>query len=528
MKRLLTIALTALVLVPAPATSQTPVNSADRLIFWTGCRVVAALTDAELDAWEDRGVDGFVCTHQHLRDMGGTQNFTADPNHPLSTSDYDLQRTIRDSGIVGRAHARGMKLYLSVYLVNYYNNATPLKDWFDDAGWSGTVLPKLGDVAGAARLLGFDGLAFDQELYGRPEGAQRWPWNYPGNSHTEAEVRAKARERGRQVMTQVLKAFPGVDLLTYHYNFAGDWNSIVQKRYNDLDDFGANALFIDWYSGLSSVEGYAAIRLINTNFHKVKAPAATWDIAMQYEANHLLSLFSRSFPNWSYAAGRVHPTPFSWIDAGPSATSTYDDAKPPAEVEVQLAAMRKWGTGGEFLNFSFQDIRSFDYSPYVAGMQKASSPGEVDSTPPKLAVSTPTGGSSTVDLTGVVTDDMAVRSVSWSDDRGHSGVARTTFRVLSGDYLTGYDWQVDWQATVPLTSGPNVVTVTVEDVKGLRTTSSVTVDGPPATVTTTTSTSLPTTTTTVAPTTTTTVATTTTTVPKTTTTTAPKKGKGRK
>lgn len=37
------------------------INSADRLVFWTGCDDVAALSDADLDEWSNRGVDGFVC-----------------------------------------------------------------------------------------------------------------------------------------------------------------------------------------------------------------------------------------------------------------------------------------------------------------------------------------------------------------------------------------------------------------------------------------------------------------------------------
>jgi hypothetical protein len=37
------------------------VNSGDRLVFWTRCNDVAALSDADLDEWSNRGVDGFVC-----------------------------------------------------------------------------------------------------------------------------------------------------------------------------------------------------------------------------------------------------------------------------------------------------------------------------------------------------------------------------------------------------------------------------------------------------------------------------------
>ena len=108
----------------------------DRLIFWAGCERVAELTDDELDFWEESGVDGFVCMVGRLRDLGGTQDFTGDEDAALTGEQFELQRTLRDSEIVERAEARGMKMYLGAYLSNYNNTATPLVDWFDDEGWS--------------------------------------------------------------------------------------------------------------------------------------------------------------------------------------------------------------------------------------------------------------------------------------------------------------------------------------------------------------------------------------------------------
>src|SRR5688500_4421033 len=49
-------------------------NSADRAILWNGAWNVAALTDAELDAWARRGIDGFVLQVGWLAGgLGGTQ-----------------------------------------------------------------------------------------------------------------------------------------------------------------------------------------------------------------------------------------------------------------------------------------------------------------------------------------------------------------------------------------------------------------------------------------------------------------------
>ena len=149
----------------ADAAGSRPVpNSANRIVVWTACFQVYKLTNAQLDAWRARGVRGFACGIQRLQGMGATARFTGDLSQ-LGGSDYVLERTLRDSKIVERAHEHGMKMYLGFDFANLNNPATPLVDWFDDAGWNRTVTPAVHDVAAAARALGFDGLAFDQELY---------------------------------------------------------------------------------------------------------------------------------------------------------------------------------------------------------------------------------------------------------------------------------------------------------------------------------------------------------------------------
>src|SRR4051812_45534531 len=139
------------------AGATTPGQSPPTYVMWSGCSAVIALSDADLTKWHDRGVDGFVCNIQWLRGFGGSQDFTADPNAALTASNYSLQRQIRDSKIVERAAAKGISLYLGFYLVNFYNTVSPLAKWFDDAGWN-FILPKVKDISGAAKMLGFKGL----------------------------------------------------------------------------------------------------------------------------------------------------------------------------------------------------------------------------------------------------------------------------------------------------------------------------------------------------------------------------------
>lgn len=443
------------------------VDSADGMIFWLGCDRVAELTDAELDEWKSRGVDGFVCMVGHLRGMGGTQDFTGDPKTKLRHANYALQRRLRNSEIVDRAGDRGMKMYLGTYLVNYYNRATPLSDWFNDRGWSEVVRPKVSDFAGAASLLGFAGLAFDQELYpqkGNVESAS-WNWDYPGNRHSEAEVRSQAKLRGAQLMRTILGAFPKVELVAYDVEFPDGWEEFVQGVVNGEQDAIEDRLDIDFWDGLTSVDGYDAIRFIDAIFYK-SAHLGTWDAALQYNANRVAGVLSRRLTNWDYASSHVYLSPFSWIDPGPSA-SDFDDARPSDYVREQLLAFRKWGMGGQFANYVYDDhLETFDYSPYISAMQEASSPASVDSQAPSLEIATsgPPGR-----ITGTTSDNLAIWAVRWRDDQGGDGAARAWARVVF-DPLLGYVWRTEWSvAARDLSRGTTRVRITATDIKGHRT-----------------------------------------------------------
>ena len=275
---------------PAAAAGEPGGGAADRLIFWAGCERVAELTDDELDFWEESGVDGFVCMVGRLNNLGGTQDFTGDENAALTGEQYQLQRTLRDSEIVERAEDRGMKMYLGAYLSNYNNTATPLVDWFDEEGWSQIALPRLGDLAAAAELLGFDGLALDQELYGQKDEVETatWEWNYPGNTHSEDEVREVARDRGEQVMETVLGEFPGAEFAVYNFSFPGDWNEVVKEEVNGVEAAADDLLYLDFWNGMTSVEGYSAIQFYDSIFYKTPH-VGTWEAALTYDANQIFA-----------------------------------------------------------------------------------------------------------------------------------------------------------------------------------------------------------------------------------------------
>ena len=198
-----------------------------------------------------------------------TTRFTGDLSQ-LGGSDYVLERTLRDSKIVERGHHHGMKMYLGFDFVNLNNPATPLVEWFDDAGWNRTVTPAVHDAAAAARALGFDGLAFDQELYPQRGGQQTasWQWNYPGNQHSEAETREKVRARGQDLMRAILSAYPDVDILAYFQNFPDTWDEVVQENVNHVRNAFHGSVQLDLWNGLTEVEGYHRITFLNSTFYK--------------------------------------------------------------------------------------------------------------------------------------------------------------------------------------------------------------------------------------------------------------------
>jgi hypothetical protein len=448
-------------------------NSADRLILWIDCEQVVRLTDAELQSWVDRGVDGFVCQTGRLAGLGGTQTFSAGRGAPPQGEDTSLQREILASAALRRARQGRLLLYLGFYAVNYLNRSTPFVDWFDDRGWSQDVLPRVRDLAAAARSMGFAGLAIDQELYPQKDGAQTASWtvSYPGNAHPEAEVRSTVKERGRELMKAMVAGYPGLELLAYGTQIPESWLEKVQADVNGIPNAVAQDVRIDLWDGLSSVQGYSAIRWFDSIFFKTPHVAsASWDSGLGYNANRIYSYLSRRFSNWSYASSRLHLAPFGWVNEGPR---PFARARDPGYVAQQLDAFRRWGAGGAYGIFSFGPLHYPEYDPYDAPLRQASTPARVDTHPPKLTVTDPPGrrprlsAGKTIRLKGTASDDFAIRAVRWYDDRGREGVARLTWNY-TGDPQSGWGGAMSWSIDrLRIPRRARLVTIGAEDIHGL-------------------------------------------------------------
>ncbi|HXD23802.1 MAG TPA: LamG-like jellyroll fold domain-containing protein [Gemmatimonadaceae bacterium] len=106
-------------------------------------------------------------------------------------------------------------------------------------------------------------------------------------------------------------------------------------------------------------------------------------------------------------------------------------------------------------------VRAIDAAGNLGGYSTpagTTTPAGGDTTPPTVSITAPTSGSSytatssSLSLSGTASDNVSVMQVSWSNDRGGSGMASGT---------------TSWSAsTVPLQPGSNAISVTAKDAAG--------------------------------------------------------------
>jgi hypothetical protein len=152
-----------------------------------------------------------------------------------------------------------------------------------------------------------------------------------------------------------------------------------------------------------------------------------------------------------------------------------------AHVSKQLVGFKKFGSGGKLLIFDYNRL-TFDYTPYAAALHQASTPEVITNQAPTLVITSHTSGnfqtsSNTLSLAGYAKDDLAIKAVRWSNDRGGSGATPTNWQVFSkydyasfiSFYQTPWDWQTNFSTEIALQPGLNKITVEAQDIHGLKT-----------------------------------------------------------
>jgi hypothetical protein len=130
------------------------------------------------------------------------------------------------------------------YLMLYSNPGDV--DWFDDAGWQ-EITDHWRLLSRLARQGGLRGILFDAEPYTPPHSQYLYRAQPGCEQHSFAEYRAKARQRGREVMEAVRAEFP--EAVIFSYRLFSDMLGLLDAgdldRALEPDTYGLLPSFVD-------------------------------------------------------------------------------------------------------------------------------------------------------------------------------------------------------------------------------------------------------------------------------------------
>ena len=217
-----------------PAEAAGAGRAANELYLWGGggsAPTGVALNNTEMDWLDARGFKHIHMGIGRLRGFGGSpaQDFRADGG-PVTASNYDYQEQIQNSQFVTRWHAYGAdhKAYLQWDTPKAGDpSGAAIADWYTDGtsttGWT-EYCNRLQELAAYANWQGFDGISSDWEVFNNNDDAWHWDRWLTTDTHTQAQVRQKAFDRGVQMMTAILAGMPNADVYVYNMFEPGGWH----------------------------------------------------------------------------------------------------------------------------------------------------------------------------------------------------------------------------------------------------------------------------------------------------------------
>jgi hypothetical protein len=236
-----------------------------------------------------------------------------------------------------------------VRLRSLVDNWTPGAPWFDDTAWNARVLPffdRVGEAVGDSALAG---VVLDGENYSGVR--QGWWWTTDPTSATEAQVRAKAKERATAIGNQLIGAGGAMTIAEYFMFLPGSYSELVQYTSGNTSDPNSfePSIASEWVDGLSSVSG-VTFQYWDWEFYKAAQAGQGWDHAYNY------NIAGWEAHSWAQRPN-VYLQPFLWITMGPKArTDINEGINPPnafdrqwtdAEVITQLQKARQYTQGTE-------------------------------------------------------------------------------------------------------------------------------------------------------------------------------------
>ena len=148
--------------------------------------------------------------------------------------DWKWERSFFEREIAELKEANAKLKYLKHNFINT-NSMAVIKDkfdWFDDEIWS-VITNNFALMASIAKETGCKGLLLDIENYER----QTFLYN-PAMKHSYADTWDKVRQRGREFITAITKAYPDITLFTFFW---------LDQNYDELNKFGKTSFRQDHF-----------------------------------------------------------------------------------------------------------------------------------------------------------------------------------------------------------------------------------------------------------------------------------------
>jgi hypothetical protein len=428
---------------PAPPADIVHGQGAWRMIGWGGNSGFPAMPEVNAKLWASRGFGGYKTAVSFLNDFGGGQNrFRGSSARNEKNPAFAQQKRIEESF---HPNAAGCEGYVGCkYRDSTRPDTSSVFDWWSDSDRA-LFATRMGELAAFCAFSGLEGLSADTE-----QGF--WGLNYSGNTHSDEENIARIESWGYQTGQAVFTAMPNCIMLVYNWIPPGGFafeevyrpDPIVDQRRYHADDsshpttlwyqseaFGPKHLWWLGYAKAMADFGGASARLVNLNafyYKPLHQAGAVQSAAYKYETQGCIAQFSQATwtdgdtfsiaglgdEQWNKVCDRIDFSFFSWAGDDILDRAGYTHTREP-DYTNQLLAMRRFGMGtrrGEYNyegspdNYTMIDATTRDDSHkpannwYVAdpsnppgghlpGMLAAASRKPVDTTPPKITVSSP-------------------------------------------------------------------------------------------------------------------------------------------
>ncbi len=203
-------------------------------------------------------------------------------------------------------------------------------DWFDDAGWE-QIVHHWRIAARVAKQGGLTGILFDPEPYRDPWRQFAYASQPQADEHSFAEYYARARQRGREVMTVVAEEFPDITLFCYFMLSVTATAAHLDNPIDGLvgDSYGLYPPFIDgWldvapetvtfvdgceraYHFNSQLEYLGAANLIRNTCRRLVSPENRYKYRAQVQVSFGVYLDAYANPpdsRWYIDPGELTPT----------------------------------------------------------------------------------------------------------------------------------------------------------------------------------------------------------------------------